>query len=114
VAQLEEGAGAYADESALITAKLGAFDLAREGRSPERAAAQQGVTLTESRGLLSLLRAFSGPESGPNMGRSAPAYYAIADRYGSPADSATELRSASPEVRRDAEIAYEAARPPGG
>ena len=78
------------------SAAVGAFDLAREGRSPGERAAELGESVEQSAGWLALMLEFSDPEGVDKVVLGAPAYYAIQDAYGlSPFDESV-LDRASP------------------
>ena len=98
VASLVDRGSDYRVASDLVSASDGAFDLAREGRSPADRAAELGESLEQSSGWLALMLEFSDPEGVDKAALGAPAYYSIQDAYGlSPFDESV-LDRASPDV----------------
>jgi hypothetical protein len=98
IASLVDRASDYRVASTLVSTSVGAFDLAREGRTPSERAAELGETVERSSGWLALMLQFDNPDGVDKVIRGAPAYYAIKDAYGFDPFDDSVLDRASPEV----------------
>jgi hypothetical protein len=99
VTLLRERADDYVEHSALLRAELGALDLARPdvppSAGPSSAAASDPATLVR----LTLAHGEPGLEFARRRAASAPVYYEIAERYGSPGLSASAIAALPASMR---------------
>jgi len=113
VGELIDSARGFRAESAVIESELGALEAAREARTPEQMAAQRGIEIDQSAGLLALMPLFSNADGVESVVDAAPAAYAIADSFGLTALSPEQVAELEGPLAEQAELVLEAARPDG-